>query len=202
MEALYDWFNCSSEWQPVGRNCSCVWLFWRTVLYSSYQRRGVGTGCVQSVKDLQWCFLPVSWLLTCISPEWRAGWHQWLFPQSWPLQSVPVLFCGQSKPESDGCAENGLDYDRVKLDQQLLKQVELPELAQEVHPLLGLFDDCVDVGCPTWVIVNPRKRKVSITDTMLLSVVMGCGGSPPEVHCHPHNFECVKLQVVLTAPEG
>ena len=59
---------------------------------------------------------------------------------------MPVLFGGQSKPDSDICAENRLDGSSVELDQQLLRQVEIPELAQEVHPLLGLFGDGVDVG--------------------------------------------------------
>lgn len=36
----------------------------------------------------------------------------------------------------------------LELDQQgKLREVELPQLAQEVHPLPGLIDDEVDVGC-------------------------------------------------------
>lgn len=45
-------------------------------------------------------------------------------------------------------AEDRLDYCRVELNQQLLGQVELPELAQEVHPLLGPFYSCVYIGHP------------------------------------------------------
>src|SRR4029434_19224 len=41
-----------------------------------------------------------------------------------------------------------LDDCSVVHDQQLLSQVVLPKLAQEVHPLLGLLDDGVDVGFP------------------------------------------------------
>lgn len=36
----------------------------------------------------------------------------------------------------------------LELDQQgKLREVELPQLAQEVHPLPDLIDDEVDVGC-------------------------------------------------------
>ncbi len=64
------------------------------------------------------------------------------------LWSVPVLFGGRSKPHSDRSAENRLNNGDVKLDQQLLRQVELPELVQEVHHLLGLFPHGVYVGRP------------------------------------------------------
>lgn len=59
------------------------------------------------------------------------------------FKSLPVLSGAQSKSNSDGCAENSLDDCSIELDQQHLRQVELPELLQEVHPLLvlGLFDD-------------------------------------------------------------
>ncbi len=35
--------------------------------------------------------------------------------------------------------KTGLDDGRVELFQQLLRQVELPKLAEEIQPLLGLF---------------------------------------------------------------
>ncbi len=57
--------------------------FWNTELCSAYQRGEVWTGYGQGVMDLQWYFLPVSWLWTCISPEWREGRHRWFFLESW-----------------------------------------------------------------------------------------------------------------------
>ena len=47
----------------------------------------------------------------------------------------------------------------VKLDQQLLRQVVLPELAQEVHPLLGLFDEGFDVSLPLQVLGDCGTQK-------------------------------------------
>ena len=49
-----------------------------------------------------------------------------------PLQSVPVIFDGQSKPDSDGSAEDRQDDCSLEGDQQLLSQVKLPERSFEV----------------------------------------------------------------------
>lgn len=57
------------------------------------------------------------------------------------LQSVLVLTGDRSKPDIDGGAEDRLDDGCVEGDQQLLQQVKLPELSQEVEPLLSLFAD-------------------------------------------------------------
>ena len=72
-----------------------------------------------------------------------------------PLESFPIQFGGRSKPDSYGSAENRLDDCSVELDQQLLRQVVLPEQTQEVHPLLGLLDDGVDV--------DPRNLKKPVS---------------------------------------
>ncbi len=45
----------------------------------------------------------------------------------------------------------------VKLGPQLLGQTELPDLVQEIHPLLGIFDECVNV----------RSWEVSTANTVL-----------------------------------
>lgn len=58
-----------------------------------------------------------------------------------PLRSVSVLFGGRSKPDSDGSAEDRLDDGGGEGDQQLLWQIELPELMWEVQPLLGRVPD-------------------------------------------------------------
>ncbi|KAK3517474.1 hypothetical protein QTP70_012441 [Hemibagrus guttatus] len=57
------------------------------------------------------------------------------------LQSVPVLFCGCTKPETDGCAQDKFNGCIVELYQQLLWQTIFPQLAQKVYPLLGLFEE-------------------------------------------------------------
>lgn len=76
------------------------------------------------------------------------------------LESVPVLFGGRTKPDSDACAENKLYYCRVDLDHQLLRQVQFPELEQKVHLLLGLFDNCVYVGCPLQFLGDCAPQKL------------------------------------------
>lgn len=52
----------------------------------------------------------------------------------WPIQTC------------DGSAEVRLNDGRAESDQQLLGQVKLPELSQEVQPLLSLLTDRVYVG--------------------------------------------------------
>ena len=52
-----------------------------------------------------------------------------------------------------------MDECRVKLYQQLLRQVELPEVVQEVLVLLGLFPYGVDVGRPLWVLRDCIRLK-------------------------------------------
>ena len=66
-----------------------------------------------------------------------------------PLESILIQFGGRSKPDSYCSAQNRLDDCSVEQNQQLLRQV--PKLAQEVNFLLGLLDDCVDVGFPLQV---------------------------------------------------
>ena len=80
------------------------------------------------------------------------------------------------------CTEKRLDDCSVELDQQLLMQVVLPELTQEVHPLLGVFDDCVDVGFPLQVPGDCESQKPEGFHSQLSVVEYGvgaqrCGGS-------------------------
>ena len=97
--------------------------------------------------------------------------------KSWMVgRFVPVQFSGRSKPDSDGCAENRLNDCSVKLDQQLLRQVVLPELAQEVHPLLGLFDDCIDVWLPLQVLGDCGTQKPEGFHSRHSAVQYGEGG--------------------------
>lgn len=72
----------------------------------------------------------------------------------WSLQSFPILLCGSSEPDCDGCVQDGFSDRSVKLAEHLLWQTILPQLLQKVHPLLDLFKDGVDVGLPFWVLRN------------------------------------------------
>lgn len=66
---------------------------------------------------------------------------------------VPLLFCGQYKPDSDGSAVNRLDDCSLEVDQQLLRQVVLPKLR---GPFLY---DCVDFGLPLQVLGDCRPSR-------------------------------------------
>ncbi len=52
--------------------------------------------------------------------------------------------------------------------------------------------------------VVPRNLNDSTVVTVLFMMVSegSAGGVPPEVHHHLHSFECVELQVVVTAPDS
>ncbi len=62
----------------------------------------------------------------------------------YPLSSE-VRFGSWAEPDSYWSAEDGFNDGRVELFQQLLWQVELPQLAKEVQPLLGLFHHGLNV---------------------------------------------------------
>src|SRR4029434_9539616 len=93
-----------------------------------------------------------------------------------PLSSVPVQFSSLHKPDRDGYAENRLNDSSVKLDQQLLRQVIFPELAQEVHPLLGLFEDCIYVWLPLQVLGDCGTQKPEGFHSRHSAVQYGEGG--------------------------
>ncbi len=61
------------------------------------------------------------------------------FQQS-TLQPVPVLGSGSSVPDGDGEGEDGLN-NRGVMHHHCLWQVELLQLQQEVHSLLGFFGE-------------------------------------------------------------
>ncbi len=90
--------------------------------------------------------------------------------------------------------------------QQLLWQVELPQLAKEVQPLLGLFDNRVNVNVPLQVLRDGAAQESECLHCSHSAVRDGewgeCRGVSPEVHDHFHSFERVELQVVKTAPDS
>ena len=153
---MLQWVSCSVERRRVGRNCFCVWRFWRTEICSAYQRGRVGIGCVQGVRGLQWFFLPVSWLWRCKGLGWWAGWHRWSFLQTWlsvGVYSYPVWWPIQTR-QLLKCTEQ-----TRWLQCRTWSAAPEAELAQEVHPLLGLFDDSVDVGFPLQVLGDCGSQK-------------------------------------------
>ncbi len=118
------------------------------VLCSANQRGEVGAGCVQGVMGLQWCFR------TCVSPEWRPGWHDFVL-QSGPsvvVCSCPAWWLIQTR--CDGCAESRLDYCRVEVDQQLLDGLYILCWA------FFLIVPMLDALFRSWEIVDPRNLKV------------------------------------------
>lgn len=56
-----------------------------------------------------------------------------------------------TKPHDDGCSYNRLDYCTVEMDQQLLIEVELPQLTWDVS-LLSLLGDLGYYGVPLKVL--------------------------------------------------
>src|SRR4029434_5474336 len=71
------------------------------------------------------------------------------------------------------------------------------KLVQEVHPLLGLLDDCVDVGFPLQVLGDCGSQKPEGFHSQHSTVEYGdggqCWGAPPKVHCHLHGFNAYSV---------
>lgn len=95
----------------------------------------------------------MSQIWRCICSESRAVLQQGFSLQSWLSVCCLFLTCfgGWSKPGSDGGAEDRLDYCGLELPQQLGQE--------DVHPLLGLFDDGGDGRSPLQVLGNSESQK-------------------------------------------
>ncbi len=111
-----------------------------------------------------------------------------------------------AEPDSYWSAEDGFNDSRVELFQQLLWQVELPQLTKEVQPLLGLFNNGVNVSVPLQVLGDGGAREPEWLHCRYSAVHDGVWGESrgvsPEVHNHLHCFERVELQVVKNAPDS
>ncbi len=142
------------------------------------------------------------WINTVLG-DW-GGLYQWFAQQS----GLPsVVFCGQfgswAEPDSYRSAEDRFNDGGVEPFQQLLWQVELPQLAKEVQPLLGLFDNRVYVNVPLQVLRDGAAQESEWLHCCYSAVHDGEWGEyrgVSEVHDHLHCFERVQLQVVKTAP--
>ncbi len=95
---------------------------------------------------------------------------------------------------------------QVKVYQQLLWQVELPQLVKEVQPLLGLFHNGVYVIVPLQVLGDDGAQEPEWLHWSHSAIHDGKWGESrgvaPEFHDHLHYFERVQLQVVKTAPDS
>ncbi len=137
----------------------------------------------------------------------ESGGGLWFAQQSrLPYVSSLVRFGSWAEPDSYWRAEDAFNDGRVERFQQLLWQVELPQLVKEVQTLLGLFYNGV------YVIV---QLEVLGEDGAQEPEWLHCSHSAvhdsewresrevsPEVHDHLHCFERVKLQVVKTASDS
>ncbi len=112
-----------------------------------------------------------------------------------PLESSDVCFSSRTKPNRYRWTQDRLDDGRVELFQQLLWQVELPQLAEEIQPLLGLFHDRVNVIVPLQVLRDGGSQESEWLYCSHSAVHDGKWGEsravPPKVHNHLHSFESV-----------
>uniref|UniRef100_A0A8C2G8G9 Lipase, gastric n=1 Tax=Cyprinus carpio TaxID=7962 RepID=A0A8C2G8G9_CYPCA len=87
---------------------------------------------------------------------------------------------GQGKGLS--CAQDRLNDSRVELFQQFLWQVKLPQLAKEVQPLLGLFNNLVHVIVPLHDLFG-RKDFFPQNDLIKFFATEFCSRKPLSVLC-------------------
>ncbi len=89
----------------------------------------------------------------------------------YPSLSSVVRFGSLAEPDSYWSAEDEFNNGRVERFQQLLWQVELPQLAKEVEPLLGLFYNGVYVIVPFQVLGDDLNDSTAVT--VLFMMVSG-----------------------------
>jgi len=131
-------FNVKCSWDGLleGRNCSCVWLFWCSELCKVDQTVTVQRGSVLDVRGPEWfCHPFCSLWISTVPGEWGG-------------------LCSWAEPDSYWRAEDWFSDGRVELFQQLLWQLELPQLAKEVQLLLGLFHNGLNVIVPLQFLRN------------------------------------------------
>ena len=129
-------------------------LFTRGALLKGRCWKRLCPGCEISVMIFPACFLVLEEYMS-----WREGRGAsndfFLFLLSSLLQSVPIVFCGSSEPDCDGCAQDRFDDCGVELAQQLLWQTIFLQLPKKVHLLLGLF-----WGWSRWLSPTSGHRKL------------------------------------------
>ncbi len=86
-----------------------------------------------------------------------------------------------SIPDGDGEGEDGLSDGDIEVHHHCLRQVEIIQLLQEVHPLLGFFGQGADVQLQLeGVMMVPRKWRdsgdtVSTAESLRVMGVYGAG---------------------------
>lgn len=133
-------------------------------------------------------FLPTLWRCTSLRMEVRLA---CLFLQ-YVYWSLFLFFLVTDPQQTVMNAQRRLDDYSGKLEQQLLRQIEVPELVQEVHPMLSLSDDCVDISLPLLSVLSskllPSHQKASwstfhlYTDLSLSQMMQMTVVSPASVH--------------------
>lgn len=101
--------------------------------------------------------------------------------------------------DGDGTAEDGLIDGGVEGHHHCLWQVELPQLPQEVHPLIGLFCKGPDVQIPLEVLgddgAQETERQCRLGESQGDGGVGGCTfRTLSEVQNHPHHPQSIELQ--------
>ncbi len=150
-------------------------------------------------------FLPALLLTMDKCSSWRLG-------RVVPMILLAVRTTRHSLLRSDLVAdshwstEDGFNDGRVELFQQLLWQVELPQLAKEIQHLLCLFHNGLNVIVPLQVQRNCDAQESEWLHCSHSAAYDGewgeSRGVSPEVHDYLHSFERVKLQDAKNAPDS
>ncbi len=114
--------------------------FWCSEFWSVDQTVNSSKSECADVRGPEW-FFPALLLTLDEYSSWRVGRVVAMIcsPVRTTLRSLlRVRFGNWAEPDSYWCAEDGFNDGWVELYQKLLWQVERPQLAKEVRPLLGL----------------------------------------------------------------
>ncbi len=174
-------FNIKCSWDglPGERNCFCVWSFCCSELCSvdqtvTAQRESVLNVRVQS--DFARLFA-LSGRVQFLG-EWGGGCtNDSLSSPDYLTESSEVRFGSWAEPDSYWCAEDWFNDGRAELFQQLLWQVELPQLVKEVQPLLGLFYNGLNVIVPLQILRNCGAKNLNDSTAVTVLFVMVRAGS-------------------------
>ncbi len=141
--------KCSWDGLPEGRNCSCVWSFGAQCSVASTRRQ-------QFKEGVCWMWWGPEWFCQLTLDKYSS----WRVGRVVPMIRSAVRTTLRSLLWSDLVAEmnqtviDGFNDGRVELFQQLMWQVEIPQLAKDVQPLLGLFHNGLNVIVPLQVLRN------------------------------------------------
>src|SRR4029434_2476044 len=165
---MLQWVSCSVVRRRGGRNCFCVWRFWRTVICPADSERlsegrslnSLCPGCEGSA-----VIFPARFLTLEVYRSWMVG------------RLALMIFSA----------------DLIVRWSLFLSSLVADPKQTMIEVLLGLLDDGVDVGFPLQVPGDCGSQKPEGFDSQHSIVEYGeggqCWGAPPEVHCHLHGFK-------------